>query len=67
MGMELAYDVPHRAGRFLELGGRAQAQFRHGVDDAPLYRLQTVADMRQRPVQDDIHGVIQVCLFGKFM
>ena len=67
VGVELADDVAHRARRFLELGGRAQPQFRHGVDDAPLYRLQPVADMRQRPVQDDIHRVIQVCSFGEFV
>ena len=67
MGMELADNVPHRAGRFLELGGCAQAQFGHGVDDSPLYRLQTIADMGQGAVQNDIHGVVQVCFFSKFV
>ena len=67
MGVELADHIPHGAGGFLELGGGAQAQFGHGVNDAPLHGLQAIADVGQGPVQDDIHGVIQVGLFRELL
>src|SRR5690625_7591233 len=39
----------------------------HRVKDAPLYRLQPVTYIRQRPVDDDRHGIIdetRLYLFG---
>jgi hypothetical protein len=63
--VKLAEHVTDGARGFLVLGCCRQAQFGHGVDDAPLHRLQPVADMRQRAVENDVHGVIQVGLLGK--
>ena len=45
--------------------GRAQAQLRHRVHDPALHRLQPVGDVRQRPVEDDVHGVVEVRLVGE--
>ncbi|RMR97574.1 hypothetical protein ALP75_200059 [Pseudomonas syringae pv. actinidiae] len=63
--MELAEYVTDSTRRLLVLGIGTQAQFAHRVDDAPLYRLQAVADVRQGPVHDHVHGVIEVGLFGE--
>ena len=65
MGVELAEYVTDGTRRFLVLGICVQAQLAHGVDNTPLYRLETVADMRQGPVHDDVHGVVEVGLFGE--
>jgi hypothetical protein len=65
--MELAQHVTDGARRLLVLGGGRQPQLAHGVDDAPLHRLQAVADVRQRPVEDHVHGVIQVRLLGEVL
>ena len=66
MGMEFTQHVTHGAGGFLVLGGGFQAQFGHGVHDAALHRFQAVADVRQRAVEDDVHGIIQVGTLGIF-
>ncbi|KAF1057381.1 MAG: hypothetical protein GAK45_02458 [Pseudomonas citronellolis] len=63
--MVLAEHVAHRPRGLLVLGIGVQAQLAHGVDDAPLYRLQAVADMRQGAVHDHVHGVVQIGLFGE--
>ncbi|MCY1439051.1 hypothetical protein D9M71_552700 [compost metagenome] len=63
--MELAEHVADGTRRLLVLGVGVQAQFAHGVDDAPLHRLQAVADMRQGAVHDHVHGVVEVGLFGE--
>lgn len=65
MRVELAEHVTDGTRRFLVLGIGVQAQFAHGVDDASLHRLQTVADMRQRTVHDHVHGIVEVGLFGE--
>ncbi len=65
VGVIFAEHVAHGTGRFLVLGGGGQAQLAHRVDDAPLYRFESVADMRQGPVHDHVHGVVQVGFFGK--
>jgi hypothetical protein len=62
--VELAEHVADRAGRLLVLGGGAQAQFAHRVDDAPLHRLEAVADVRQGAVQHDVHRIVEVGLLG---
>ena len=58
--MELAEHVAHRARRLDVLGCRREAKFGHGVDDAPLHRLQAVADVRQGAVVDDVHRIVEV-------
>ena len=63
--MELAEHVADGARRFLMLGGRRQPKFGHRIDDAPLHWLEAVADIRQRPVQNHVHGIVEVGLFGK--
>jgi hypothetical protein len=56
----LAHHVADDAGRFLvRLVGR-EAVLEHRVEDAPVYRLQAVAGVRQRPRDDHAHGVIEV-------
>ncbi len=56
----LAQHLAHNAGALLVVRARPQAQFGHGVEDAPLHRLETVADVGQRPRHDDAHGIVEV-------
>ncbi len=65
VGVVLTQHVTHGTGGLLVLGQRRQTQLAHGVDDAPLHGLEAVTDMRQGPIHDDVHGVVQVSLFGK--
>ena len=58
--MKLADDIADGARRFLVLGARREAELAHGVDDAPLHGLQAVAQVRQRPVQDHVHRIVEV-------
>src|SRR5881397_3290284 len=60
--MKLADDVTDCPRRFLELRGRAEAQLRHRVDDASLHRLESVRDVRQRAIEDDVHRIVEVRL-----
>ena len=62
-----AQHVTHGPGGFLVLGQCRQAQFGHGIDDSPLYGLEAITDMRQCTVENDVHGIIQVRLFGVFL
>ena len=54
----LADDAGALAGR----GGRPEAEVVHGDEDAPLRRLQPVADVGQGPADDDAHGVGEVAV-----
>ena len=67
MRMELAQHVAHRARGFGELGVGGEVQLVHGVDDAPLHRLEAVAHVRQGAFADDVHRVVQICLLGVFV
>jgi hypothetical protein len=62
--MELADHITHRARRLLRLRRRRQAELAHRVDDAPLYRLQAVAEVGQGTVQHHVHGVVEVGALG---
>ncbi len=62
VGVVLAEDFSDHAGRFLVGTVPGQAQLRHGVEDAAVNRLESVTDVRQRPSDDDGHGVVQVGL-----
>ncbi len=62
VGMKLAENVAHGARRLLVLGAGVEAELRHGVDDTPLHRLQTIADVGQCPIENDVHGIVQVRL-----
>src|SRR5256885_15499802 len=63
--MELAEDIPDGARGLLVLGARRQPELAHGVHDAPLYRLQPVAECRQRAIENDVHRVIEIGLLGE--
>ncbi len=65
VGVVLAQHVTNGTCGLLGLGAGRQAQLAHRIDDAPLYRLEPIADMRQRPIHDHVHGVVQIGFFGK--
>ena len=65
--MVFTQHVADGAGGLFEFGAGVQTQFRHRIDDATLDRLQAIANKRQRPVHDDVHGVVKVGVFRKFM
>ena len=56
---------PPGGGVRLAAHGGAEAQLRHRVHDPALHRLQAVRDVGQRPVEDDVHGVVEVRLGGE--
>jgi hypothetical protein len=59
--------VADGAGGLFEFRAGVQPQLGHRIDDATLDRFQAIANKRQRPVHDDVHGVVQVSIFRKFM
>jgi hypothetical protein len=63
--VELADHVADRARRFLVLGGGGEPELAHCVDDASLHGLQAVADVRERPVENHVHRVLEVRLLGE--
>ena len=63
--MELADDVTDGARRLLVLACGEQPKFAHCVDDPALDRLQSVPDVGQRPVENDVHRVVEIGLFRK--
>ena len=65
MRMVFTQYVTDCSGRFFVFGQRGQTQLRHRIDDASLYRLQAVADMGQSPVQNHVHGIIQIRFLGE--
>ena len=64
MRVVLAEHVAHGTGRLLVFGGILETKFRHRIDDAPLDRLEPIADMRQGTIEDDVHGIVEVSAFG---
>ena len=62
MGMVLAEHLAHHARRFLVGAVEAESQLGHGEQHAPVDGLQAVADVRQRPPDDDGHGVVEIRL-----
>src|SRR5665213_243627 len=65
MGMEFSDHIADRAGGLFVLRGRRQAQFAHGIGDAPLYRLEAVTERWQRPIEDDVHRIVEIGLLGE--
>ena len=65
MRVELAEHITDGSRRLLVLGVGIQAQLAHCIDDAPLYRLQAVANMWQRAIHDHVHGIVEIRLFGE--
>ena len=64
MGMELTQHVTHGTGGLFVLGGGLKAQLRHGIYNPALYRLEPVTHVGQCPVEDDVHGIVQIGLLG---
>src|SRR6185503_3143454 len=60
--MKLTDDIADGARRLLVLRRRREAELRHRIDDAALHRLETVRDVRQRAIEDDVHRVVEVRL-----
>ena len=58
--MELADHVADGARGLLRLGRRIEAELAHRVHDAPLHRLEAVADERQCAIEHDVHRVVEV-------
>ena len=66
MGVVLTQHVAHGTGGLLVLGSGFQAQLAHGVNNTPLNRFEAVTDIGQRPVENHVHGIIQVRFFRVF-
>ncbi len=62
MGVVAAQHVAHAGGRLLEGLVRGQVVLIHGVENAPVDRLQAVPHVGQRPAHDDAHSVLDVAL-----
>ena len=63
--VELAQHVAHGARGLLRLVDRRQPELAHRIGDAPLHRLQSVPQERQRAVEDHVHRVVEVGLLGE--
>ena len=63
MGVVVAHHLADDLGRFAVAAVGAQPGLEHAVENAPLHRLEAVANVRQRPTDDHAHGVIEVGLF----
>src|SRR3989442_10617778 len=58
--MVLFHHIAHHGRGFAVRAVGPQPRFEHPKQDAALYGFQPVADVRQRPADDDGHGVIEV-------
>ena len=56
----VAHHLANRLGRFAVGPVVPVGRFVHRIEDAPVNRLQPVADVRQRPAHDHAHGIIEV-------
>ena len=63
--MELADHVADGARGLLVLGAGGEPELAHRVDDAPLHRLQAVAERRQRAIEDHVHRVVEIGALGE--
>jgi hypothetical protein len=59
VGVVITHRVAHDFGAFAGLAPGGQIEFLHGVQDAPLGRLEAVSHVRQGAGDDDGHGVVQ--------
>ena len=67
MRVVAAHHVADHLGAFAVLGVGGEALLPHRVEDAPLHRLQTVADVGQRPRRDHRERVVQVTGLRRFV
>ena len=63
MGVILTEHVSDDFGTLIGLAGCIQMQFVHGVQNAAVNRLKTIAHIRQCAADYNRHGVIDVCFF----
>ena len=71
VGVKTAQHIAHHAGALDRLGSgvavgpaKTQAHARHGIQNAPLHGLQTIAHVRQGAALDDAERVFQVSTLG---
>ena len=57
--------VPHHTGGLLELTSWAHTEAVHGIQNTTMHRFQTIPHIRQRPVGNDGHRVIDVTALHK--
>ena len=62
--MVFAEHIADGTRRLFMLGGIFQSKLAHRIDNAALYWLQTIANMRQRTVFNHVHRVVQIRLLG---
>ena len=60
MGMIFTHDIAHHPGRFTERPVPVVAHLVHGMEDAPVHRLEPVAHIGKGARDDHAHGVIEV-------
>ena len=65
--VEVAHHLADDLGALLVAAGRIEPQFAHGIEDAPVYRLQAVAHVGQRAVHDRRQRVREVALFQRIL
>ena len=63
MRVILTHDFTDDVGALAVASSRAQTRLVHAVENAAVHRLQAVADIRQRAVDDNAHGIAQVAVF----
>ena len=57
VGVEIPHDVPDRLGRLTVAFVKGVAVLVHGIKNTALNRLQTIANVRQGPLLNDVFGV----------
>ena len=62
----LAQYIAHHGSALLERPPGREPQLVHGVENAPVHRLESVAHVRQRPGHDDAHRVVDERLLHLF-
>ena len=67
VGVVVAHGVADDLGALEKAALGRQAQLAHGVDDAPVNRLQPVAHVGQRPVHDGRQRIGQIALFQRHL
>ena len=64
--MKFSDYVSDGTGRFFRFSRRSEAKLTHCEYDSTLDGLKTVTDVWQRPVENNVHGVVEISLLSKF-
>ena len=62
MGVVVSHHLADDFGRLPVAAVRAQAEVEHSVEDAPLYGLEAVTNVGQRPSDDHAHRIVEIGL-----